>query len=47
MKHESSPAIHMEKQLGWAHNLGGADLWASPRREEVGGKWVQLILAAN
>ena len=23
MKHESRPVIHMEKQLGWAHKLGG------------------------
>ena len=23
MKHEPRPAIHMEKQLGWAHKLGG------------------------
>ena len=23
VKHESRPAIHMEKQLGWAHKLGG------------------------
>ena len=22
MKHEPSPAIHMAKQLGWAHDLG-------------------------
>ena len=25
MKHELSPAIHMEKQLGGAHKLGGAE----------------------
>ena len=25
MKHEPRPAIHMEKQLGWAHKLGGAE----------------------
>ena len=25
MKHEPTPAIHMEKQLGWASNLGGAE----------------------
>ena len=25
MKHEARPAIHMEKQLGWAHKLGGED----------------------
>ena len=25
MKHESGPAIHMGKQLGWAHKLGGAE----------------------
>ena len=25
MKHESRPAIHMEKQLGWAHKLGGTE----------------------
>ena len=24
MKHESRPAIHLEKQLGWAQKLGGA-----------------------
>ena len=24
MHHEPRPAIHMEKQLGWASNLGGA-----------------------
>ena len=24
-KHEPKPAIHMEKQLGWAHRLGGVD----------------------
>ena len=24
-KPEPRPAIHMEKQLGWAHNLGGAE----------------------
>ena len=24
MKHEKRPAIHMEKQHGWAHMLGGA-----------------------
>ena len=23
MQHEPRPAIHMEKQLGWAHKLGG------------------------
>ena len=25
VKHESRPAIHMEKQLGWAHKLGGVE----------------------
>ena len=25
MKHEPGPAIHMEKQLGWACNLGVVD----------------------
>ena len=25
MKHESRPAIHLEKQLGWAQKLGGAE----------------------
>ena len=25
MKHEPQPAIHMEKQLGWACKLGGAE----------------------
>ena len=25
MKHESRPTIPMEKQLGWAHKLGGAE----------------------
>ena len=25
VKHEPRPAIHMEKQLGWAYNLGGAE----------------------
>ena len=25
MKHESRSAIHMEKQLGWAYKLGGAE----------------------
>ena len=25
MKHEPRPAILMEKQLGWAHMLGGAE----------------------
>ena len=25
MKHEQRPAIHMEKQLGWAYKLGGAE----------------------
>ena len=25
MKHEPRPAIHMEKQLEWAHKLGGAE----------------------
>ena len=25
VKHEPRPAIHMEKQLGWACNLGGAE----------------------
>ena len=25
MKHEPGPAIHMEKQLGWAHKLGGTE----------------------
>ena len=25
MKHESRSAIHMEKQLGWACKLGGAE----------------------
>ena len=24
VKHEPRPAIHTEKQLGWAHKLGGA-----------------------
>ena len=25
VKHEPRPAIHMEKQLEWAHNLGGVE----------------------
>ena len=25
MKHEPRPVIHMDKQLGWAHKLGGAE----------------------
>ena len=25
MKHEARPTIHMEKQLGWAHKLGGVE----------------------
>ena len=25
MQHEPRPAIHVEKQLGWAHKLGGAE----------------------
>ena len=25
MKHEPKPGIHMEKQLGWAHKLGGME----------------------
>ena len=25
MKHEARPTIHMEKQLGWAHELGLAE----------------------
>ena len=25
MKHKPRPAIQMEKQLGWAHNLGGTE----------------------
>ena len=25
MKHEARPAIHMEKQLGWAHKSGGVE----------------------
>ena len=25
VKHEPRPAIHMEKQLRWAHKLGGAE----------------------
>ena len=25
MKHEPRPAIHMEKQLGWAYKLGGLE----------------------
>ena len=25
MKDEPRPAIHMEKQLGWAHKLGGTE----------------------
>ena len=25
MKHETRPAIHMEKQLGWVRKLGGAE----------------------
>ena len=25
MKHELRPAIHMEKQFGWAHKSGGAE----------------------
>ena len=25
MKHEPGLAIHMEKQLGWAHKLGGVE----------------------
>ena len=25
VKHEPRPAIHTEKQLGWAHKLGGAE----------------------
>ena len=25
MKHEPRPAIHMEKQLGWAPKLGGSE----------------------
>ena len=25
MKHEPRPAIHMEKQFGWAKKLGGAE----------------------
>ena len=25
MQHESKPFIYMEKQLGWAHKLGGED----------------------
>ena len=25
MKHEQRPAIHIEKQLGWARKLGGAE----------------------
>ena len=25
MKHAPRPAIHMEKQLGWAHDLGAVE----------------------
>ena len=25
MKHEPRPACHMQKQLGWAHKLGGTE----------------------
>ena len=33
---EPRPAVLMEKQLGWAHNLGGAEsLWISKLGETV------------
>ena len=36
MKQEPRLAILMEKQLGWAHNLGGAEsLWISKLGETV------------
>ena len=31
VKHEPREAIHMEKQRGWTHNLGGAESLGIPR----------------
>ena len=31
MKHGPRPAIHMEKQLGWAYKLGGMEPWRISR----------------
>ena len=38
MKHELRPAIHMEKQLGWAHRLDGMESQGISRA-------VQMVLA--
>ena len=43
VKHEPRSAIHMEKQLGWAHKLDGRSLWGSPRWVSV--RQVDGILA--
>ena len=40
MKYEPRPAIHLEKQLGWAHKLGGAE-------SLVISKAVQTVLARS
>ena len=35
MKHEPRPAFHMEKQLGWACKLGGAESLGTSRAEQT------------
>ena len=35
MKHEPRPAIHMEKQLGWAHKLVGTESWRISKESQI------------
>ena len=41
MNHEPRPAIHMEKQLGWASKLGGVEsLGSSKAGQTVLARWM-------
>ena len=35
VQHEPRPAIHMEKQLGWAHKLGGEESLAISKADQT------------